>query len=190
MRSDQPPIPPNTHPRDPLHSHQPASIDNPAFQGSRSEEVLLDPPAPSQGTPVCPEIFLLPEIDPFSTLRSYPSSIPNIPRTNPSFPLGTPSQPLGTWQQPYVGQSQTIYPLPATNVFRHDLQQSTSLPHTNLGPHPKSQELIDWALFDSLLRAGPSSGPSSGPPPEATTESLHLESVDESGPQVTSLPPK
>ena len=200
MASDQPPIAPTTSSKDPLHSPQPASIDNPALQARRSDERLLDPSAPSQGASMFPEMFQgnsLPEIGALSTpigVHSYSSNIPNIPHTNMHYrqlPLGTPSQliqlqPWGVLQHPYVGQPQTIHPYPATGIPFHDWSQSGFLPQNSLGPHPQVQDLIGLPPFDSFAHASSSSGP----PPEAATASIHRESVDELGPQGTSLPPK
>ena len=192
MESDQSPSTPSTPPSDSFYSLQSASIDNLALQSTRPDERLLDPSAPSQGTSMSPEIFqrnFLPNIGTFSTsidVHSYSSNVPNIPHTN----LHYHSPRLDTSLPPQLIQSQPLgvlhHPYPANNVSRHDLPQSTSLARNNLDPHPQSQELIKWALLGSFLR--PST--SSGPPPDAATASIHRESLDESGPQATSLLPK
>ena len=187
MEPDQPPSTPSINPNHPLH-------DNPTPQGSRPDEHLLDPSAP---TSMCPEIFQgnsVPEIGTFSTsidVHSYSSAIPHIdmhyhplgfdtpPQLNQSHPLGLLPQYPSVWQAP------TIYPLLATSNSLNNWQQSTSLPQGNLGPHPQPQEWSDLALVHSFLH--PST--SSGPPPEAATASLHRESVDESEPQAPNLPP-
>ena len=197
MESDRPLIPPSTHPRDPLHSHQPASTDDLVLQGSRSDARMLDPPAPSQGASVYPEILQrnsLTEIDPSTLIDvySYSSSIPNIPHINMRYPLLPPSQliqsqPLGILQQyPYFGQPQTIHPYLTTSVSLNNWQQSTSLPQNGLDPHPQSQELIGLPPLDFF----PQASTSSGPLPEAATANLHRESVDGPGPQVTSISTK
>lgn len=195
MESDQPPSTPSTNTRHPIH-------DPPTSQGSRSDERLLAPSAPPQGTSVYPEIFhgdSLPEIGTFSTsidVHSYSSNMPNnIPHADIHYHplrLDAPSQliqshsshPLGIFPQyPSVGQPPTIYPLPAASSSLTNWQQSNSLPRGSLGAHPQPQEWADLALVNYLLRASTTPGP----PPKAA--SLHRESVDESGPQVTSLPP-
>ena len=188
MESDQPPSTPSTNPRYSLH-------DNPTSQGSRRpDERLLDPSAPSQGTSTYPDIFQwnsLPEIGTSSTsidMHSYSSNMPNIPHPDMQHHpprLDAPSQriqshPLDIW--PHYP-----YPPPATSCSLNNWQQSTSLPQRSLGPHPQSQEWPDLALSNYLLLLRAST--SSGPPPEAATASLHRESVDESEPLVTSLPP-
>ena len=56
MESDQPLSSHSTLPSDLLHSLQPANTDNPAFQGSRFDERLLNHSSPSQGRSMCPEV--------------------------------------------------------------------------------------------------------------------------------------
>lgn len=191
MESDQPPSTSSTNPRRPLH-------DPPTTQGSRFNERLLDPSAPSQGTPEKFQGNPLPEIGTFSTsmgVHSFSSVMPGTPHTDmhyDPFCLDTPSQLfqsqlLGILPQfPSVEQPPAIYPLPVTGSSLSTRQHGTSLPRGGLGLHPQSQEWIDLTLRDALLF--PST--SSGPPPEAATANLHRESVDESGPQVPSLLPK
>lgn len=133
-------------------------------------------------------------------VHSYSSNIPSISHSNTFnelLNLGAPPRQFrsgnalpasGTVEYLYDGQPQTIYPPPATGSSLHDWQQSTSpdLPQNSLGPHPQSQVWNELALLDSFYRASTSSGP----PPEAATTSLRHRSVDESGLQVTNLPPR
>ena len=193
MGSVQPPSSPSTPstpPNDPLHSLQPASIDNPAFRRRQSDERVLNPSAPSQGTSMSPEVFQRnrsPEIATFSKHSS--SDLPNIPHTNTNhhpLPLGNPSQliqsqPLGILQQAYGGQ----HPNPSTNSL-NDWKQSTSLPHNSPGPLPQSRELINRNL-------SPPPSPSSFRPHASSLSSLQrgqeplITSVTH--PNSTDLPP-
>ena len=175
-------------------SSLPANTDNPTFHHRRSEERMFNPSEPSQGTSMSPErsqrnrLSDMGTFSPWVDAYSCSSSTPNIPHPdvhhNPPFLDNSSqliqSQSLGISQRAYVGRP-TLHPNPATNLSRQDLQQSTSLPQTSLSPPLQSQEWPQMALFDPFLRASP--------PTEATTTSLHRESVDESWPQVTSLPP-
>jgi len=116
-------------------------------------------------------------------------SLPHSKTFHDPLDLGTLPQQIqcgntGTSEHPYVGQPQTIYPLPATNIPLNNWQQSTSLPQNSLGPHPQFQEWTESALLESL----PRTSTSSGPPKAATTSNRH-EFVDESELQVTTLPP-
>ena len=112
-----------------------------------------------------------------------------------SLSLGTPSkqfqhsnapQHSGTLEYPYFGQPRTIYPFPANNIVLGGLQQSTSLPQSNLGPHPQSQEPIELDLLYPPFHANTLSAL----PGEAVTTRRCHEPVDESGPRVTGESPR
>lgn len=193
MESVQSPSSPSSLPKGLLH--QPASID---FRRRRSDERVFNPSAPSQGTSRSPETFQrnrLPEIGTLSTsvgVYSPFNYLSNIPHTNMQYHPFPPSQlmqsqSLGILQQAYVGDNTLPSPplgtseMPYTGIYSHvNWQQSTSLPQNSLGAYPQSQESIGLAPFDSFPHAST----------PGQTASLHCESVNESGPQVTSPPPK